>query len=124
MQPVAVGAGEGVAAGVEAVADDGRGGHGDVGGAEAVQAPGQVVGHGGGGREARHLPLGVHPGVGAAGDGQLDRLAQDGLERGLELSLHRAHPRLPGPAGEPGAVVFDVEPDAAHRAQYAAVRAT
>ena len=41
-----------------------------------------------------------------------DRLAQDRLQRRLQLALHRALPRLARPSPrKPDAVVFDVEPD-------------
>ena len=110
--PVAVGARGGVAAGVEAVGRRGGGGDRDVVRADPVQPPGAGLRHLGLGGEARDLAAGVDPRVGAARDGQLDRLAQDRLEGGLQLPLHRAQPGLPRPAREPGAVVFDVEADA------------
>ena len=50
--------------------------------------------------EARHLPPGVDPGVGAAGDRERRRLAEDPLQRRLELALDRALARLRRPAGE------------------------
>ena len=68
----------------------------------------------GGGLEARHLAQGVDAGVGAPGDGQLDRLAQDRRQRRLQLALHRPQARLPRPAAEAGAVVFDVQPHRGH----------
>ena len=66
------------------------------------------------GREARDLPEGVDAGVGAAGDRQVDRLAQDRLQRRLELPLDGPQPGLAGPAREAGSVVFDLEADAGH----------
>jgi len=52
----------------------------------------------------------VDAGVGAAGDGQPHRLAEDAGERVLELALDRAPSRLGRPAPKPGAVVGEVEP--------------
>ena len=69
-QAVAVAAGLGVAAGVEAVGGDRGGGDGYVVGAEAVEAARQVLRGLGGGVEACHLAEGVDAGVGAPGDGQ------------------------------------------------------
>ena len=50
--------------------------------------------------EARHLPPGVDPGVGAAGDREPHRLAEDPLQRRLELALHGRRPGWRRPAGE------------------------
>ena len=52
----------------------------------------------------------MHTGVGATGDGQRNRTAEDRRERLLERALDAAQPRLGGPAGEPGPVVFEIEP--------------
>ena len=83
---------------------DRRGAHGDVVGADAVEAAGQVGRQLGGGREAGHLAAGVDAGVGAAGDGQLDRLAQDGRQAvssspcTVRSPGWRAQPRKPEPS--------------------------
>jgi hypothetical protein len=52
----------------------------------------------------------MHAGVGAAGDRQLNRLTEDGLQGELDLGLDRAQTRLAGPAGEARPVVFEKEP--------------
>ena len=57
-------------------------------------------------------------GVGAAGHGQLDLLAQHLRQARLEDALYGPQPRLAGPATEARAVVFDVEADGRHRRQY------
>jgi len=66
------------------------------------------------GVEARHLAERVDAGVGAAGDSQLDRLAQDRRQGGLQLPLHGSQPGLARPAAEAGAVVFDLESHGGH----------
>ena len=63
-----------------------------------VQALGKLVGQGLRVLEARHLSKRVDAGVGAPGDRQLDDLAADPLDRGLDLALHSALARLRRPA--------------------------
>ena len=64
--------------------------------------------------DVRHLAAGVHPGVGAAGDGEAGRLrAHQHAERLLEHALHGAQPGLGRPSAEVGPVVRQVEPDPA-----------
>ena len=89
-QVVAVQAGESAAAGVEERGRPGRLPDHDIGGQHFVDRtldPGQV-----GARahvEAHHLSPRVHTGVGAAGAGELDRVAQDTLEGSAEDAGHR-----------------------------------
>src|SRR4029078_6666347 len=59
-EAVAVAAGLGVVAGVEAVGDGFRGGDGDVVRGETVEAAGQVLGRLSGGLKARYLPKRVN----------------------------------------------------------------
>ena len=63
--------------------------------------------------EGRDLSSGVDPGVGSAGDRQLDRLAQDRLETRCQDPLDGPNPRiaLSGPASERGPIVRQAEPD-------------
>src|SRR5215210_4214194 len=65
------------------------------------------------GVEGDDLPARVHPGVRAAGDAQLDLLAQNGRERPGECALDRPPLWLGGPSGERGAFVLD-EPGEVH----------
>ena len=102
-EPVAVGAREGVAPRVEAVRGRGAVEHRDRRREQGVQAHRVerlvLVG--------RDLAPGVHAGVGAPGDGQPSRPAEDPAERRLDLALDRALARLDGPAGERAAVVLE-----------------
>ncbi len=108
---VAVGAAARVAARVEARGRRLSREHGDVGGQQRVEPHGVdgLVG------VAGDLSPGVHPAVGAPGDGQRERLAvgaalaEDRAQRALELLLHGAQPGLAGPAGELAAVVLEGE---------------
>ena len=72
--------------------------------------------HRGGQVDVRDLAAGVHPRVGAPRDGELRRgvQAQHPAERRLDLPLHGAPVRLPGPPGELRAVVGDVQPQPHH----------
>jgi len=54
----------------------------------------------------RHLNSRMDPTIGAAGADNVDRLAGDGGEPGLENILHRAAPGLGLPAEKAAAVVF------------------
>ena len=70
------------------------------------------------------LAAGVHPGIRAPRHHQPDRsrAAQDGRERVAEQALDGASARLGGPAGEPGPVVGQVDPDPqGHRASCSAL---
>ncbi|GAA5070928.1 hypothetical protein GCM10023259_068960 [Thermocatellispora tengchongensis] len=62
----------------------------------------------------RDLAAGVHAGVGAPGDGEPGRRveAQNPPQGRLDLTLHGTPAGLRGPAGETGAVVSEIEPDA------------
>src|SRR5690606_6560135 len=65
-----------------------------------------------------HLPCGVHAGVCSPRHDQCGggrEAAEDDGERRLDLTLYGSHARLPGPAGEIGAVVGDVQADARGR---------
>ncbi|SIM23573.1 Uncharacterised protein [Mycobacteroides abscessus subsp. abscessus] len=53
--------------------------------------------------------LGVNPGVGAPGHGQVHRMAQHQLQGVLQAALHGGQPRLTGPPGEGGAVIGEVQ---------------
>jgi hypothetical protein len=111
--PVLVGAPAGVPSGVEARSLR-HAACREVGG----QEPGERTAHAvrrkpSLGRSARHLARGVHAGVGTACDAQVDG-AEDGLERGPQRALDRAQAGLRGPAGEPGPVVLEVEPEGPH----------
>ncbi len=82
----------------------------DVPGAVRAAAAGGVD-HRVGDVEVRDLTPRVHAGVGAAGDGQRRPLdAEHGVERPLELALHRAQAGLPGPAVEAAPVVPQIDP--------------
>src|SRR5215211_1844120 len=59
------------------------------------------------GAEGGDLPTRVHAGVRAAGDAQLDLLAQNSRERFGECALDRPPSWLGGPSGERGAFVLD-----------------
>ena len=75
----------------------------------------QGVGLFGGEVEMGDLPAGVHPGIRSAGDDQggvRGKALQDAGEPVFDVGLHGAKARLAGPAGEIGAVVGEVEPDA------------
>jgi hypothetical protein len=52
----------------------------------------------------------MHAAVGAPGDGQLDRPAQQDLERRAELTRDGALPGLDGPAVEARSVVLERQP--------------
>ena len=62
----------------------------------------------------RHLPGGMHAGIGAAGSAQRNRLAAEAQHRLLDRRLHRMLAGLPLPAGIGRAVIFDVEAVARH----------
>jgi hypothetical protein len=108
-QAVAVGARAGVAPGVETGRglarrldrDLARGDRVDAA-QEAVRQLPVVV-------EARDLGPGVDARVGAAGDREPRRIAEEALEPGLDLTLDRPQARLGGPSGERAPVVGDLE---------------
>ena len=60
--------------------------------------------------EAGHLPAGMDPGVGPACPDRLDPSAAHPYQRRLQFALDGSHPRLTGPAVEPGPVVAEIEP--------------
>ena len=67
--------------------------------------------------EARHLAVGVHAGVGAAGGAHEHRLAGHLADGVLQRRLHGPLLRLSLPAREVGAVVFDDDAELPHIAQ-------
>jgi len=107
--PVTVGAGASIAAGVEGrIGLDARA-DGDVARQDRVQAADEALPRPLG-LEARDLGGGVDARVRAAGDGERRLRAQDAPQGGLELALDRAQAGLRGPATEPGSVVGDLQP--------------
>ena len=112
--PVAIGAGLGVPAGVEAIRHRRCRGDGDVVGADAIEPPRQIARRLGFGFEACDLAEGMHSRIRSSSHGQLDRLAQHRRQSGLQLSLHRPQSGLLRPASEARAVVFDVQADRGH----------
>ena len=112
--PVDVGARQGATAGVEVGVVDGLNRrYRDVVWQYGVEAKGQVlwwtpptirvdrpI-------EAGNLGLGMNPGIGAAGDAQLYRRADNLIERLLEATLDRQLARLAGPSTVGAAVIGD-----------------
>src|SRR5581483_3224701 len=113
--PVAVDAGAGVAARVEAVGRalglDDR----DLAGQERVQGAPELLRGFAIELEACDLPPGVDPGVRPARDREPDRPSEYALQGGLDLALDGPQPRLRGPAGERPAVVGDRQAVGRHR---------
>ena len=113
-QRVAVAPSEGRAASIEVGRSDRRVSHRDRGPEQTVQRPLQpfefqtvrrrIEGH--------DLTASVHPGVGAAGTGELDRVAQDLLDGRRQLPADRPHALVGREPPEPRAVVGDGHPDA------------
>ena len=103
-QPVAVGTAERVAARIEASPRGSQASTATSSGRRALsradRPPRGVAGH---------LAPGVHAAVGAPGDGQRHGLAQERLQRALELLLNAAQAGLARPAHEVGAVVLERE---------------
>lgn len=117
-QAVLVCAGRRVEPGVEVRRDPADLPEPDLGGQERVHRPAELLGgparrhvHG------RHLPEGVHAGVGPSGSGDGPVPAGDRLEHALEFRLHRRSAGLALPSLEGCAVVLDDEeiaPEARH----------
>src|SRR5699024_4518970 len=85
----------------------------------ALGASGQGGEHGVGQVQVADLAAGVHPGVGAAGDGDAGRDTGDPAQRLLELALDGALTRLGRPAVEVGAVIGEVQSQAGRAAAAA-----
>ena len=120
-QPVHVAPLEGGEAGVEAVRRRPERAEPDVVGQEAPQAAGEDVDLGVASSRSTCAtwpractPASVRPAQVSGGGG---RQPQDGGDGRLDLALHRAQPRLRGPAVEPGAVIGEVEYAGARQVQ-------
>ena len=109
---VPVAPGPGRVAGVEVRGHDRRVPHHHLRAAEAVQRAleGDEVEAVAGGVEGHDLPPGVHAGVGPAGHGQADPVAQQPLERLDEHAADGADPRVGRDAREAAAVVGHRQP--------------